>query len=573
MSFFAELKRRNVFRVAAAYIVSAWLVIQVVATVVPMLELPVSLQRLTLIALIIGFPVAVILAWIYELGPHGLQKDSGVTAAGFGRKTDFVIIGVLVVALILSLLTRPSIDDHVDSSIAVLPFANMSGDPRNDPFAAGIHDDLLTQLSRIRSIRTVSRTSTLQYAGTTKPIPEIAAEQNVATILEGGVQRSGDRLRINVQLIRADRDEHLWAETYDRELSASNVFEIQSEIARAIAEALRATLSEDDERRLAFVPTNNIDALDRYFVGRQLLEKRTVESLQAAIEYFRQVTELDPDFALGWSGLADAYMLMPEYSSTADREIVGREASAAIDRALSLDPNLPEVKASRAWYKLRLYKWEEAEAIFREALEIYPDNVNALHWMSHVLSFQGRFDEALVYARHALTVEPDSRMMHTNLAYILTDARRFDEAFELVQQMRREHPAYTVLRRNHFLHQLRAGMPAAAADTYVGFVEAAGGDPVAARQIGDMFIAWSERGQAGNISGDLIERAQLGSEDLAQVLAAVGDAEGAIQALQVALPEHSGSRSVFSMKINPLYDFFRNDPRFREMLVAAGLAD
>ena len=251
------------------------------------------------------------------------------------------------------------------------------------------------------------------------------------------MQRSGDRLRINVQLIRADRDEHIWAETYDRELSASNVFEIQSEIARAIAEALRATLSEDDERRLAFVPTNNIDALDRYFVGRQLLENRTVGSLQAAIEYFRQVTELDPDFALGWSGLADAYMLMPEYSSTADREVVGREASAAIERALSLDPNLPEVKASRAWYKLRLYKWEEAEAIYREALEIYPDNVNALHWMSHVLSFQGRFDEALVYARHALTVEPDSRMMHTNLAYILTDARRFDEAFELVQQMRR----------------------------------------------------------------------------------------------------------------------------------------
>jgi TolB-like protein len=558
--------------VATAYIVSGWLIVQVVATVAPILELPDSLQQLTLTGLVIGFPVSVILAWIYELGPDGLRKDSGAeNVRRHGRMLDFAIIGILVVALVLSFITRPDIDEHVDSSVAVIPFTNMSGDPDNDPFTAGIHDDLLTHLSRIKSIRTVSRTSMLQYADTALSVPDIAAELDVATILEGGVQRSGDRIRINVQLIRADRDEHLWAETYDRELSASNVFEIQSEIARSIADALRATLTEDDERRLAVVPTQDIDALDRYFIGRRLLEQRTRESLEAAIQYFEQVTEIDPGFALGWSGLADAYMLMPEYSSTFDRQLVEDKARNAVRHALDIDPNIPEVKATHAWYELRFYDWDAAEAIFRDALTVSPDNINVLHWLSHVLSFQGRFDEAIEYARRAVEVDPESNMMRTNLAYILVDAGQFDEALEVVRSMHVTAPGYVVLRRNWFLHELRAGRPVDAADTYVGYVKAIGADPDAARRIGEMWIAYAEQGEAGNITADLIDRAQLGTEDLAQVLAAVGDGEGAIRALQAAIPEHSASRSVFSMKINPLYDFIRDDPRFQAMLEDVGL--
>jgi TolB-like protein/lipoprotein NlpI len=546
--------------------------VQVADTVAPILGLPDTLQRLTLTGLAIGFPVAIVLAWIYELGPGGLRKDSGAEIAPrHGRKLDFAIIGILIVALVLSLITRPDIDEHVDSSVAVIPFTNMSGDPDNDPFTAGIHDDLLTHLSRIKSIRTVSRTSMLQYADTALSIPDIAAELDVATILEGGVQRSGDRIRINVQLIRADRDEHLWAETYDRELSASNVFEIQSEIARSIADALRATLTEDDERRLAAVPTQNIDALDRYFIGRRLLEQRRRESLEAAIQYFEQVTEIDPGFALGWSGLADAYMLMPEYSSTFDRQLVEEKARNAVRRALDIDPNIPEVKATQAWYELRFYDWDAAEAIFRDALAVSPDNVNVLHWISHVLSFQGRFDEAMEYARLAVEIDPESNMMRTNLAYILVDAGQFDEALEIVRNLHASEPQYSVLRRNWFLHELRAGRPVDAADTYVGYVSAIGADPDAARQIGDMWIAYMEQGVIGSITGELIDRAQLGTEDLAQLLAAVGDGEGAIRALQAAIPEHSGSRSVFSMKINPLYDFIRDDPRFEAMLEDVGL--
>jgi len=558
----------------------AWLLLQVVATVAPILELPGVFEKAVLLLLVVGFPIALILAWAFELTSDGVRPDSGAakpTVPG-RRRTDYIIVATLSIALAYFVADRfvwsvPAPPATLEPSVAVLPFANLTQDEQNDPFTNGIHDDLLTHLSRIASLKTTSRTSVLQYEGTTKTIPEIAAELGVATVLEAGVQRVGNRVRINAQLIDAAADEHLWAEQYDRELTAANVFEIQSEIATAIASALQATLTTEEQQRLAAIPTDNIQALDSYFVGRMLLEERTIDSLRAAIQYFEAVVELDPQFALGWSGLADAYMLLPEYSPSADRALVERNARAAVKRALEINPDIPEVRATQAWYELRFYDWGGAEKIFRDALAVAPDNVNVLHWLSHVLSFQGRFDEAIDLARRAVAVDPLSNMMRTNLAYILIDAGQFDEALQVGRGMRDSDPDYLVQRRHLFLHELRAGLPADATETYVGYVGTMGGDPVAARQIGDMFIAYAERSEVGNVTEDLIARAQLGSEDLAQVLAFVGDGEGAIRALQVAIPEHSGSRSVFSMKINPAYDFIRDDQRFQAMLVEVGLAD
>jgi TolB-like protein len=566
--------------VGLVYLAVAWLVLQVVATVAPILELPSAFERGVLLLLIAGFPVALVVAWAYELTPDGVRPDRGEAkpAARGRRPIDYVIVTTLSIALAYFVADKfrwsiPHDAVALETSVAVLPFTNLTQDEDNDPFTNGIHDDLLTHLSRISSLRTTSRTSVLQYEGTTKTIPEIAEELGVATVLEAGVQRVGDRVRINAQLIDAAADEHIWAEQFDRELTAANVFEIQSEIATAIAAALQATLTPDEEARLLRIPTKSIDALDRYFIGRQLLEQRTLDSIEAAVRYFEQVTKLDANFALGWSGLADAYMLMPEYSSSIDREFVEQQARAAIGTALELNSDLPEVRASQAWYELRFYNWDEAEAIFRAALDVYPDNINVLHWLSHVLAFQGRFDEALEHARHAGAVEPDSRMIRTNLVYILVDAGQFVEAFEIADALRKSSPEFVVLRHNYFLHELRAGMPTAAADTYVGYVTAIGADPSAAREIGSMFIAYAEHGEVGTVTDDLIDRAQLGSEDLAQVLAAVGDREGTIAALRAAIPEHSASRSVFSMKINPLYDFVRDDPRFQAMLVEVGLSE
>lgn len=567
-------------RVAAIYLAAAWLLLQVVATVAPILEVPDSTQRVVLILLAIGFPVAVILAWLLEWTPTGIKRDDGVREEPVkpGRQTmDNVIIVILAVAVVYFVADKFVFSDtgstrDIGQSIAVLPFTNMTQDEANDPFIVGIHDDILTHLSRIQSVRTVSRTSVLQYRGTTKTTPEIGRELDVATVLEGGVQRSGNRIRINVQLIDADADEHIWAETYDRELTAANVFEIQSDIATTIAAALRAALTPEEIERLEAVPTQNIDALDTYFIGKQLLEERTRESLTVALDYFERAVELDPEFALGWSGLADAAMLLPEYSASADRDALRIRSDAAVARAMAIDADLPFVSSTVAWSKLiRDYDWAGAEETFRKALEIQPDNTNVLHWLSHTLSWQGHHEEALAHARYAVEIEPNSQLMLMNLAYILVDARQYEEGLQIAQQAGELDPGYTALRRNLYLHELRAGRIADGTASFVTYTTVTGGDPVAAREIGNMMIAYARDGSVGSISEDQIKRSLLGSEDLAQAFAFVGDREGTLVALQDAADSRSGSRSVLSMKINPAYDFIRGDPRFVALLQQVGL--
>ena len=577
MSVFRELQRRKVIRVASVYLVASWLLLQVAATISPILSLPSWFEKLVLALLALGFPIALIFAWAFERTPDGVKRDTGSTAPRGGHFVDYAVLSLVALGGIWLLWSytdkAPATNPNLDASVAVLPFANLNNDEENAPFAAGIHSDLLAQLARIRSLRTVSRTSMLRYRDSDKSVPEIARELDVATILEGGVQRVGDSVRINVSLIDAVADEPLWTEVYDRELTAANVFAIQSEIARAISDQLRVSLSRDDRRRLDAVPTTSIDALESYFVGKQMLDRRTLQSLTAAADYFEAAVKLDPNFALGWSGLAYAYMLLPEYSNSVDRDMIERRAREGVLRALELDPELPEVRATEAWYQLRFFDWAGAERIFREALAVAPDNTNALHWLSHTLSWQGRFEEALAAARRALEIEPDSNVMRSHLGYILIDAGMFEEGLSVSATMRELRPEHTIQLRSLYLHELRAGLPADAAASFITYVTITGGDGVAARQVGDMFIAYAATGEIGDIGQDLIERNRLGSEDLAQVLAAVGDADGAIAALQAAAAEHSGSRSVFSMKIHPGYDFIRDDPRFVALLKEVGLGD
>lgn len=579
MSILAELQRRNVFRVAAFYLAAAWLFLQVVATIAPIIDLSANLQKIFLALLVIGFPIAMGLAWAFDLTPRGIERDTRATpdSRRSARLMDRTIIALLIIALAYFAVDKFVISTNqvradIGRSIAVLPFTNLSNDAANDPFTIGIHDDLLTHLSRIDALETTSRTSVLRYERTTMSIPEIARELGVAAIVEGAVQRAGDRVRINVQLIDGANDVHIWAETYDRHLTAESVFDIQSRIAQEIAANLNANLTAEERQHLDFVPTRNLDALDTYFVGKRLLEERTRDSLKAAVEYFQKVVELDPNFALGWSGLADAYMLLPEYTPFVDRELVGRMSREAIERALAIDPNIPEVRSSEAWHQLiHNYDWRGAEKTFREALRIVSDNPNVLHWLSHTLSWQGRHEDAVAIARRAVEADPKSKMMRTNLAYILVDAGQFDEGLEIAWSMYDSDPDYTVQRRNLFLHELRAGRVERAATTFINYTRAIGADTDAAQQIADMFVAYAQSGEMGALTPDLIERAELGTEDLAQVFAFVGDAEGTFRALREAIDSRSGSRSVLSMKINPAYDFIRDDPRFGAMLSEIGL--
>jgi len=583
--FIRELSRRNVFKVAAVYVVTAWLVMQIADTMFPAFQMPAWTITFVAFLLLIGFPIALLFSWAFEMTPDGLKRETDVERSESivtqtGNKLNVITITLLGIAVVFFALDKFGVGDKESGtaiaqdkkSIAVIPFENISGDAANDPFTIGIHDDLLTHLSRIGSLKTISRTSMLQYRNTTKTIPEIARELGVATILEGGVQRSGDRIRINAQLIDAETDSHLWAATYDRQLTASNIFAIQTEIAMSIAEALAATLTEGEQQRLAKVPTESLAALDAYFLGKQLLERRTRESLLAAVEYFEEVIKLDPDFALGHSGLADAYMILPEHDENLDLDMVKQKSVAAVNRALELDPNIPEVLASMAWnLMIHEYKWDEAEKIMRRALEIEPNNTNALHWMSHILSWQGRQEEGLKYAERAVEVDPLSLLMERNLSYILVDSGRFDEAIKLAYEVRERDPGLSEVIGDLWLFMLRAERIEEAVAAMQIWAVTTHRDQDAISRLGKLFLEYQQTGEPVDLPADLLERAELGLEDVGQVYAYFEDTENTLIALEQAVEERSGSRSVLSMKVNPLYDFIRGDPRFRELMARAGL--
>jgi TolB-like protein/tetratricopeptide (TPR) repeat protein len=585
-SLFEELKRRNVVRVAAMYAVVGWLVVEVASTVLPTFKAPEWILQVLTFFVILGFPLALVLAWAFELTPEGIRRESDVDRASpensVGRRgRNVIIVSLLAAALVFFLLDRFEPQDTKQTatateskrSLAVLPFENMSQDANNEPFTIGIHDDLVTHISKINSIKTISRTSVLQYRDTTKTIPEIAAELGVATILEGGVQRAGDRVRINVQLIDAATDEHIWSETYDRQLTAANFFAIQSEISTSIAEALRVTLSMDEQQRLDHSPTESLAAVETYFLGKQLLEQRTRESLFAAVEYFEQVIELDPNFALGYSGLADAYMLLPEYVANIDAQLNWQKSEAAARSALALDPDLPEALASMGWNRvIHYYDWAGAEALLRRALAIQSNNSNALHWLSHVLSWQGQHEEAVELARRAVDIDPDSKVMGRNLAYILMDVRDFDDSIAIQHENLRRHPDAVGGWGNLWQNYFRAGRAADAAGTLQRWAALTNRDDDAAREVGEAMIRHAQTGAPQSLSRELVQRVRFGHESLGQVYAAVGDGPQTLDALERAYEARSGSRSVLSMKVNPSYDFIRDDPRFKTLMKRVGFA-
>ena len=323
-SVWGELKRRNVVRVAIAYAIVGWLLLQVADVILDNIEAPTWVFQATLLLLIIGFPVAIIFAWAFELTPEGLKKERDVDRSESvthltGRKLDFVIIGVLSIAVVVFSVERFASDEQTPSSslstddrrsIAVLPLDNLSPDPENAFFADGIHDDLLTQLAKIGSLKVVSRTSVLEYRDSPKNMREIGRELGVATLLEGGVRRVGNSVRINVQLIDAKTDEHLWAETYDRELTAENIFAIQREMATSIAGELQATLAIEEVARIGVLPTQSTIAYDLYIRGRYFWNQRTEEGFNRALEYLNQAIEEDPNYALAYAGVASVYVLM-----------------------------------------------------------------------------------------------------------------------------------------------------------------------------------------------------------------------------------------------------------------------
>ena len=386
------------------------------------------------------------------------------------------------------------------------------------------------------------------------------------------MQRSGNTVRINMQLIDARTDEHLWAEIYDSELSAANVFAIQSRISSEIVEALQAKLSPAEQQRISAVPTESMDALEAYFSAKKMLETRSPESLLAAIEEFHKATDFDPDFSLAWAGLAEAWIELPNYSPFADPARVRRESEIATNRAVELDPESPYALAVLGWHKLlNNYDWIGAGDAFRRALEIETTNVNALHWQSHLLSWQGQYDEAIVAARAALISDPFSILMATNLSYILGDARLWDQSFEVSDGVLRKE-IYVSALENRWISNLRARRAAEAAKYLRQWASATGRSVDAADELGQQLIRHIDSGAEEKLTESTIARLQLRAE-LAEIYAALGNVEETTRSLQRSYESGTGIRSLLSMRINPSYDFVRADPRFVDLLTKIGLAE
>ncbi len=469
MSFFEELKRRNVFRVGIAYAVGAWLILQLTEVLSELLNLPEQVGPVVVAAVVIGFPLALFLAWVYELTPDGVKRESEVDRGSSvttqtGRKLNALIMGLLAIAVVVLLLDKfmireqqvtpspatadanrgenldtgpmageadqtPDVEPEAEpvspQSIAVLPFENRSPVSEDEFFIDGIHDDLLTHLARIGGLKVISRTSVSRYRESPKSMPEIAAELGVATIMEGAVQRAGDAVRINVQLIDAATDEHLWAEIYDRDMTTENLFAIQSEIAEAIAAALETELTADEERRLRDRPTDNLEAYSAYLRGMRAFETREVAAMQGALADFRRAVELDPEFALGWAGIAQVAEVLPSWGDMTVAE--GREISKpAALRAMELAPDSGEANLAFAM----ALEGPESMRQFEKAVDMLPNHPMALAWYAN--GFQGPpgpyWFTALDLLRRAVELDPLSPHLRSQLARQLLMMTRFDEA-------------------------------------------------------------------------------------------------------------------------------------------------
>jgi TolB-like protein len=360
-TFFTELKRRKVYRVAVAYAIVAWLLIQVASILFPTFEAPPWVMKVFVTAVILGCPVALVLAWAFELTPEGIRRaeevpprESKPPKAGRKWTAIIVVAAVLAAALFafqfartrksaaaeLPKQTAPATTAAIDKSVAVLPFENLSSDKENAFFAQGIQDEIITTLSRISALRVISRTSTVRYSSAPENLPEIARQLRVSNVLEGSVQKAGDRVHINVQLIQADNDAHLWAQSYDRQLT--DIFGVEGEVAKSIADSLQATLSPQEKARVETKPTTNADAYVLYLRARdyQTRPDNLLQDFKSAINLYDQAIKLDPNFALAHARLSATTSAV--YHFFEPIETWKEKAHAEALESLRLQPNLGE---------------------------------------------------------------------------------------------------------------------------------------------------------------------------------------------------------------------------------------
>lgn len=456
MQLLQELKRRKVYRVGIGYLAASWVALQLADVVLENLGLPGWAFKAILSLIVIGFPIALGLAWAFELTPDGLRRDGPAdepmpaASGSAGQYVQLAITGILAIAVGVLVVDRFRADANVspetqaplERSVVVLPFNNLSASADDVFFVDGMHDYLLTQLARLATLdKVIARPTAEAYRDTRKPLAEIGEELGVATVLTGGFQRAGDKVRINMQLVRADDGSSLWANTWDRELTLENLFATQTDISREVVRALQGALSEQERSQLAELPTTDPVAFEEYSQGRTRLAGRTVPDLRAALAHFERAVGIDAEFVLAWVGIADAHALLSNYGDVSVEESAPPRRRA-IDRALALDPDSGEALTALAELRVDQGDLVAGEEFFRQAILQTPHYPSARHWYSLLLRQQGRIESALREIRIARDSDPGAPILASAEAGILITAGDYEAADRVVVEGIRRFPDF-----------------------------------------------------------------------------------------------------------------------------------
>ncbi len=579
INFLSELKRRNVYKVAVAYIVAGWALSQGIAQVLPVFDVSNWAIRLIVLLIIIGLPVALSLAWAFELTPEGIKRTAtadAMPAAAKPKKYAWIYVVVIGAAISIGLffLGRYSVFTGTprqseaatvsNKSIAVLPFDNLSRDPDNAFFTEGVQDEILTRLAKVADLKVIARTSTQRFKSAPDDLQQIAKQLGVTNILEGTVQKAGDQVRVNVQLINAMTDAHLWAETYDRKLT--DIFAVESEIAKTIAETLQAKLTGSEKSSMAKTPMVNPEAYELYLKGRFFWNKRTGDDLRKSIEYLKQAIAKDPGYALAYAALADSYGLLRFYGGASPAESVV-PAETAAKKALELDDSLAEAHASLGLIATEELDLNRGVKEQERAIQLNPNYATAHHWLGLAFATLRQADRSIAELKRALELDPLSMIINADLSIIYLYAGRYDAAEAQARKTLEIDPRSFVAHYYLGAALQRTSRLKEAIPEFQKAVEL-NNDPYSIAMLAQAYARNGQTDQARKLLAHLNEMAksaEVPEYALALVYTSLGEKERAIEALERGFA--GGNKSyLFLLPGDPFLDDLRGDPRFEALV-------
>ncbi len=580
-NFWEELKRRKVVRVITVYAAAAFVILELVDIVSPALGLPSWTLGLVIVLLCIGFIISVVLSWVYDITPEGVQKTKPSTKdsseakqpASLGWKistyASLVIIIAFVVFYIVSNIKNSSEISKLEKSIAVLPFENLSSDEEHAWFSDGITDVIINQLSKISSYRVIGRTSTLKYKEEKKSIPEIGEELGVNYIIEGTVQRQENEMRISVQLVRVFNEDHIWSDLYDRELK--DIFTVQTDIAKRIADELKTALTSEEIDNLEKKPTENVEAYNLYLKGRYFWDQRTKDGLKEAEEYFNAAIELDENYALAWAGLADCYLITADYMYVASTDSIRyyfQKAKDAAINALEFDPSLSEAFATIAYIKLN-YEWDWYGAVkdFERAIELNPYYGTAHQWYANALTVLNQHDKAIAEAKLAQQIDPLSPIINRNVGRRFYFAHQYEQAIEASLNALSINSDFFPTLWTLSLSYLQNENNNKAIQEMQRAVKYSGDDLFVKALLGYVYGTAGKQEEAQIILNEVIETSKykkIPGIAFAVIYIGLGENDNAMNWLEKAYEERSNY--LIYLNSNPIYDPIRSEPRFIELV-------